>query len=543
MADVPFSTFVAGLALDTIGGSEKIVVVDGSTNGHITPTTLTNFVNAAQVAGAVATPTSGDILHGDRSGTIKTFTLDALASYIVASGWSVAAEVTPATSADKFLSNRSGTIVELDVDTLATYINSAVLDLTALSAATPGASDLFLFGSGATPKNITLANLETQFWSDFKTYVDALAAVTAVAATDQFYVIQGGVAKTVTPVELATYLDVGVGDVTGPLTTTEDKIPQWDSTSKLLKDGLTVATSIRSIAGGAADTAVPTEQAVREALNTLVVDELDIDGMTAIGDDLEDDDLFVVDHGGNGTNRSCEISRIKDYIETAGTFDTLYIDAAAMISCTTNGAAAGSTEIGSSLINLDYYAFDGGATEERVQFRVTMPEDWDRSIIRAKFIWSSATGSSAGDSVEWQIKAVGIGNNDVLDATWGGSQGTRDILLNSNGADLQVSEAVELTVGGSPQLGDVVIFEVYRNTDGQDDMPEDAWLFGVQLQYNRNQTVAEWSPAVSSSPSTSPSASGSSSPSSSVSSSPSTSTSSSPSTSTSSSPSSSPSAT
>ena len=190
----------------------------------------------------------------------------------------------------------------------------------------------------------------------------------------------------------------------------------------------------------------------------------------------------------------------------------LYIDAAAMAPTSTDGAAAGSVELGNG-INLDLFAFDGGATEEHTQFRLTMPEDWDRGNVKARFLWSSAVGSTAGDTVEWGIKAVSISDSDVLNATFGQAQSISDVLLSDNGGDLQRTEPVEITIGGTPQLGDMVIFDVFRNTDGTDDMAEDARLFGVQIQYNKNKVVSNWAGAISSSPSSSASSSPSSSPS------------------------------
>jgi len=48
-------------------------------------------------------------------------------------------------------------------------------------------------------------------------------------------------------------------------------------------------------------------------------------------------------------------------------------------------------------------------------------------------------------------------------------------------------------VAQTQALGDILTFEVYRNTDGTDDMAEDAHLFGVWLQYKTsNSTVAAW---------------------------------------------------
>jgi hypothetical protein len=39
----------------------------------------------------------------------------------------------------------------------------------------------------------------------------------------------------------------GDGDVTGPETTTENKVPQWDSTNKALKDGVTIGTAANNL--------------------------------------------------------------------------------------------------------------------------------------------------------------------------------------------------------------------------------------------------------------------------------------------------------
>ena len=58
---------------------------------------------------------------------------------------------------------------------------------------------------------------------------------------------------------------------------------------------------------------------------------------------------------------------------------------------------------------------------------------------------------------------------------------------------MQVTPATPaITVGGAAGLNDMVVFEIYRNTDGTDNMVEDAWLFGIHIQYQRNQTVAAW---------------------------------------------------
>ncbi len=58
----------------------------------------------------------------------------------------------------------------------------------------------------------------------------------------------------------------GAGDVVGPSSTTENSIPQWAATTRTLKDGLTLATTV-GVTG--VDTALVTEQGIREALTAL----------------------------------------------------------------------------------------------------------------------------------------------------------------------------------------------------------------------------------------------------------------------------------
>jgi len=221
--------------------------------------------------------------------------------------------------------------------------------------------------------------------------------------------------------------------------------------------------------------------------------DADIDGGTDIGEALEGTDLIIVDNGANGTNRKSAVSRIKTYMETTVTYKNLYIPASAMVPCTTNGAAPGTNEYGTNDIELDYMAFDGGATEERVQFAMPMPEDWDRGTVKAKFFWGSASGSSVSDTVEWGIKAGALSNDDAIDTALGTPQVISDALLAADGADAQLSGATPaVTIAGTPALGDLVVFEFYRNTDGTDDMTEDAWLLGVWLQYGADKEVSQW---------------------------------------------------
>ncbi|MEM6362813.1 MAG: hypothetical protein AAF745_00190 [Planctomycetota bacterium] len=814
MPDVPWTDFVAGLSLDTIGGSEKMPVLEGTTAAHVTPSALSDYVINQLTSAAAVTPTSGDAVLMERAGQEGTFDLNTMSAYVLSRAWAASTEVTPATSADKILINREGTTRQLDIDTVAAYVNTAALDISSLATGTPGASDRLLYGSGSDSRAITLANFQSLMWTDLVTWINARDAVVTVANSDRFLVIQGGTPKYVTPVEMATYFNTSSDDVTGPVTTTENYVPQWDSTTRLLKNGLNVKTSMDG-STTAVDTAIVTEQGIAEFFENignlnidgaadigadladadlLIVDDggggtnrkaamsrirtyvsaagtfsiaaLDIDGATDIGGaladgdliivddgaggtnrkaamsrvksycqsirlddfaspedntdldattsahgllpklgggttnflradgtwadptgwdgdiadidldgafdigaDLNDQDLVLVDDGANGTNRKSAISRfftyvvqklqassakttpvsadlvliqdseaanvfkectltqlmiglpnfvgdaggggvkgavpapgvgdgsanrflkadgtwatpgvasgwdgdiadidfngatdisadladndllivddgagnnnrksavsriwtfvvkklqglpaktsaadgdiltiqdsadsnalkeltlsnLKAYLETIGTYDTLFVSAAAMVPCESAPPEVGTFEYVNNDINFDYLAFDS-STEEYAQFYLTMPESWDRGTVKVRFHWSSATGSSLGDGVVWNVKARVISNEEAIDGPFGDTEAAIDILTAVNGQNMQTTGATNaLTVGNLPILSDLIFFDVSRDTSSVvDDMDEDAWLFGVTIQYRKANSVAAW---------------------------------------------------
>ncbi len=173
-------------------------------------------------------------------------------------------------------------------------------------------------------------------------------------------------------------------------------------------------------------------------------------------------------------------------------YQTIYVPASSMLSTTTNGAPYAQNEYATNDINIGYLAFDG-TTEEYTEIEFPFPENWDRGTVKAKFFWSSASGSTTGDTVEWEIACGAQSDNAIIDAALGTSQVISDTLLDDNGTKRQLSGATPvLTVGGTPALGDMIHCKVSRNVGGTDDMSEDAWLFGVWIQYKVGNTVATW---------------------------------------------------
>ena len=134
----------------------------------------------------------------------------------------------------------------------------------------------------------------------------------------------------------------------------------------------------------------------------------------------------------------------------------------------------------------EFFDFDA-ATDEAVQAALMMPDEWDRATVKFKFNWKESGTPGTGDVV-WGVRAVGVSDGDTLDAAFGTAQVVTDSYI-SAGQNRWTSATASLTVAGTPQLGDTIIFEFYRDADnGSDTYTEDARLIGVAMQYKESET-------------------------------------------------------
>lgn len=153
----------------------------------------------------------------------------------------------------------------------------------------------------------------------------------------------------------------------------------------------------------------------------------------------------------------------------------LPVNAGAMVSRVTLGAASNLTELATNKIMLDSFDFDQ-STEEYVQFLLPMPKSWNEGTITVEFIWTAAAG--AGDVI-WGIQGLAIGNDDALDAAFGTAVEITDTLILAN--DLHNSAiTAAMTFSGTPVENDVAIFQIYRKA-GSDTLTADAQLLAVKL--------------------------------------------------------------
>lgn len=210
---------------------------------------------------------------------------------------------------------------------------------------------------------------------------------------------------------------------------------------------------------------------------------------------VDETEILDIDDGGLSLASGMEIDIDGQLVEETQRYESVYIDAAAMVPRTTDGATAGSAETTTNDHTYDYMAFDGATTNEGVSFKLAMPDSWDRSTIKAKFYWLPASGASASDGVTIEISAVAVSDDDTIDVAYGTAVHVDDTVTAGTNGDLHVTAATAaVTVGGTPALGDLILFEIQRlQNDAADTMAEDLHLVGCEIQYQTlNSVTAAW---------------------------------------------------
>ena len=324
MADM---TIDEATADTTITGAEKIPASDGGAAKSVTVAQIRDFIvsEIASAEAATGISTDADGIYVSIDGVMKTLPAEKLAKAILDYACLLVGIVGP-NGNEIFVIDDAGTKKTITLSQITSYItsNAGSLFSSLSSADTMAASDKVMVKQSGTVKEGTLGNLAAFALSTFATFLGDCVNVLNVQTTDKIVVVSGGVTKWMTVAQLASALETGTtvpstttagniptysnttgglgtglavqatvraqgsadnnsvpteaavraaiadatsghgtGDVTGPSSTTQGKIPTWDSTQKKLTDGKTVVTAV-GVTG--ADTAIPTEKAVRDAV-------------------------------------------------------------------------------------------------------------------------------------------------------------------------------------------------------------------------------------------------------------------------------------
>ena len=428
----------------SVSGVELLPVSDAGSPKSVTIDNIKAFIiDAIEAVAAGSSVTGADGVFLLQGGVIKPMDIDVVSQYAIDTIWGKAAESAPDNADVLALKDGGATEKTVTLALLAEYvratIEATILDVSDLDSGSTLADDhVFLVTQGSTGKKVAFSAISTAIYGALKDYVVALTGVTPTA-TDVLYIVQGGVEKKVTYANLM----ASGGDCGAPATTTEDNLPQWSSSQKTLKDGLALVTAIRA-SGTADNLSVPTEAAVRAVL---------------------------------------------------GGLKELWIRASDMVASTTAGADIETHEYPTNDMNHDVLLFAGAAADESAEFNIVMPPEWDRLTFKFKAFWAPAhSGANPDEYISLSLAAGAFANDSPMDSTLGTAVVVADQVIADDDMHISPSSG-EITVSGSPTLGDLIHFKLTRDYDydgGGTAMDVDLRLFGVLIQYQEAYTVAAW---------------------------------------------------
>ena len=187
----------------------------------------------------------------------------------------------------------------------------------------------------------------------------------------------------------------------------------------------------------------------------------------------------------SSADRAASIDQVKTYVGSV--LNSIGVPAEAMRP-SSSGVCAALALVATTSNRPDISTLDfDNTTAEYAQFWVRMPKNWDEGTITATFYWSHAS-TTTNFGVRWGIQGVAISNDDTIDVAYGTAQEVTD--TGGTTSDLYVSDATSaITIGGTPAVGDMVAFRVYRDpANAGDTMAIDARLHGVAIFYTTNTT-------------------------------------------------------
>lgn len=164
---------------------------------------------------------------------------------------------------------------------------------------------------------------------------------------------------------------------------------------------------------------------------------------------------------------------------------TIAIPAGALSPRKTNGCSAlAFTNGAAGQPDIPYLAF-AATPAQYAGILIPMPKGWDRGTVTASFQWRRASGTAAANVI-WGMRAVAVSSGDSPITNFG----TAAVVTAAAeiDADFALSgETAACTIGGTPQVGDLVFFEFFRDADSTspaDTLADIAWLSSVRLHYS-----------------------------------------------------------
>ena len=174
------------------------------------------------------------------------------------------------------------------------------------------------------------------------------------------------------------------------------------------------------------------------------------------------------------------IKQEKDPISRRPGIDTIWVPAGAMRPTVSNGCAnITDVETTAGRPDMQVLDFDDGA-DEHAQFSIAFPKSWNEGTITFQAYWT--TTATDTDGVAWGLQGVAVSDDNSIDVAYGSIELVTDDALGAAEDLCVTAESSAFTIGGSPAVGDIVYFRIFRDvSDSNDDMAEDARLIGIKI--------------------------------------------------------------
>lgn len=132
---------------------------------------------------------------------------------------------------------------------------------------------------------------------------------------------------------------------------------------------------------------------------------------------------------------------------------------------------------------LDYR--DNGTASSSAQWQIVMPDNWDAGTVNAIFYMTATTTSASSGRCTMCIRGASFTSADAFTGDkWGTSVCQNLAQTTANGLEIGTSTAA-ITVGNTPAAGDVVNWEVWRNSN-DDGRANYCGLVSVKIEYSTN---------------------------------------------------------
>jgi len=167
--------------------------------------------------------------------------------------------------------------------------------------------------------------------------------------------------------------------------------------------------------------------------------------------------------------------------------DTIYADSMSDADGTTNAKAEYAEEFTTTnKTPIAKMKFDTAA-DEYCFAKWRPPKNWNAGVVKVKAKWGTAAGLAA-ETIELEVSAVAIGNDDAIDAAYGTAVALTDTFI-AQGDQHETAYSSDLTVAGTPAKGDTVYFKIMRDVSA-DDLTGDLELLELIIQYTIDAATA-----------------------------------------------------